>query len=111
MPTGHAKATVGNTIIAETDTWEEVEGNVYFPPASVKTEYLTKTDHSTHCPWKGDASYYNIRAGGELSREHTSCHRDQDEIETDAIAYLTPRLYRPGAARRGVVLCLAQGEG
>lgn len=66
MPTGHAKATVGDTIVAETDTWEEVEGNVYFPPSSVKTEYLSKTDLSTHCPWKGDASYYTIKtADGE----------------------------------------------
>lgn len=64
MPSGHAKATVGDTVLAETDTWEEVEGNVYFPPASVKTDYLSKTDHSTHCPWKGDASYYSIHADG-----------------------------------------------
>ncbi|KAJ0116007.1 hypothetical protein J7T55_004177 [Diaporthe amygdali] len=65
MPSGHAKATVGDTVLAETDTWEEVEGNVYFPPASVKTDYLSKTDHSTHCPWKGDASYYSIHADGQ----------------------------------------------
>lgn len=64
MPSGHAKATVGDTVLAETDTWEEVDGNVYFPPASVKTDYLSKTDHSTHCPWKGDASYYSIHADG-----------------------------------------------
>jgi hypothetical protein len=25
----HAIATVGNTVIAETDNWETVEGNVY----------------------------------------------------------------------------------
>lgn len=65
MPSGHAKATVGDTVLAETDTWEEVDGNVYFPPASVKTDYLSKTDHSTHCPWKGDASYYSIHADGK----------------------------------------------
>ncbi|KUI67838.1 hypothetical protein VM1G_02703 [Cytospora mali] len=64
MPSGHAQATIGDAIIAETDNWEEVEGNVYFPPASVKTEYLSKTDHSTHCPWKGDASYYTIKVDG-----------------------------------------------
>lgn len=68
MPRGHAKATVGDIVIAETETWEEVEGNVYFPPASVKTEYFEKTDLSTHCPWKGDASYYTIKAGGTQLR-------------------------------------------
>lgn len=65
MPSGHAKATVGDTVLAETDTWEEVDGNVYFPPSSVKSDYLSKTDHSTHCPWKGDASYYSIHADGK----------------------------------------------
>ncbi|KAL3420117.1 DUF427 domain-containing protein [Phlyctema vagabunda] len=28
--------------------------------SSVNKSYFTKTDHSTHCPWKGDASYYTI---------------------------------------------------
>ncbi|ROW18132.1 hypothetical protein VPNG_00095 [Cytospora leucostoma] len=64
MPSGHAIATVGDTVVAETDNWEEVEGNVYFPPASVKNEYLSKTSHSTYCPWKGDASYYTIKVDG-----------------------------------------------
>jgi uncharacterized protein (DUF427 family) len=63
--TGHATATVGGTVIAETDTWEEVEGNVYFPPASVKREYFSGTERSTFCPWKGHASYYTIDVNGE----------------------------------------------
>ncbi|KAK8033378.1 hypothetical protein PG991_002776 [Apiospora marii] len=54
MPTnGHAVATVNGNTVAETDVYEVVEGNVYFPPASIKSEYFSKTDHSTHCPWKG----------------------------------------------------------
>lgn len=77
MPTGHAKATVGSTVVAEADVWEEVEGNVYFPPASVKTEYFTKTGHSTHCPWKGDASYYTIKTDGE---DPCNCSNDRLNI-------------------------------
>jgi uncharacterized protein (DUF427 family) len=61
----HATATVNGTVIAETDNYEVVEGNVYFPPSSIKEEYFTKTDFSTHCPWKGDASYYTVSAGGK----------------------------------------------
>ncbi|TGO54623.1 hypothetical protein BCON_0104g00200 [Botryotinia convoluta] len=60
MPSGKATATINGRTIAETDNWEVVEGNVYFPPSSVKQAMLSKTDHSTHCPWKGDASYYTI---------------------------------------------------
>lgn len=64
MPSGHVEAKVDGTIIASSDTYELVEGNVYFPPSSVKSEYLTKTDLHTHCPWKGDASYYSLKVGG-----------------------------------------------
>ena len=37
----------------------------YFPPEDVRTELMTPTDRHTHCPKKGDASYYTIQAGGE----------------------------------------------
>ncbi|OWP00075.1 hypothetical protein B2J93_8646 [Marssonina coronariae] len=60
MPSGKATATVSGRKIAEATEWEVVEGNVYFPPSSVEMSCLSKTDHSTHCPWKGDASYYSI---------------------------------------------------
>ncbi|KAI2617552.1 DUF427-domain-containing protein [Hypomontagnella submonticulosa] len=63
MPSGHVEAIVDGTVVAESDTYELVEGNVYFPPSSVKSEYFTKTDLHTHCPWKGDASYYTIKVG------------------------------------------------
>ncbi|KAJ9138946.1 hypothetical protein NKR23_g8248 [Pleurostoma richardsiae] len=65
MPSGHAKASVGGTVVAETDSWEEVEGNVYFPPAAVKTEHFKGTGLHTTCPWKGEASYYTVSAGGQ----------------------------------------------
>ncbi len=35
----------------------------YFPVGDVRTDLLQKTDHSTHCHYKGDASYWNIRVG------------------------------------------------
>ncbi|OBT43730.1 hypothetical protein VE00_05597 [Pseudogymnoascus sp. WSF 3629] len=59
----HAIATVNGQVIAETDNYEAVEGNIYFPPASVDQKVFTKSDTHTHCPWKGDASYYNITTG------------------------------------------------
>ncbi|MDF1854368.1 DUF427 domain-containing protein [Pseudooceanicola sp.] len=33
---------------------------VYFPRGDVAMAFLDKTDHSSHCPKKGDASYYSI---------------------------------------------------
>jgi uncharacterized protein (DUF427 family) len=35
----------------------------YFPRQDVKMERLERTSHSTHCPFKGDASYYSIVNG------------------------------------------------
>jgi uncharacterized protein (DUF427 family) len=37
----------------------------YFPPEDVRTDLMTATDRHTHCPKKGDASYYTITAGGK----------------------------------------------
>jgi uncharacterized protein (DUF427 family) len=37
----------------------------YFPRADVRMDLLERTDHSTHCPYKGDANYFTINAGGE----------------------------------------------
>ncbi len=37
----------------------------YFPPQDVRADVFEDSDRHTHCPKKGDASYYTIRAGGE----------------------------------------------
>lgn len=36
---------------------------LYVPVADVADELLTPTGHSTHCPYKGDASYWTVRSG------------------------------------------------
>ena len=39
----------------------------YFPRADVAMSDLVRTEHSTHCPYKGDASYYSLTADGKVS--------------------------------------------
>lgn len=39
----------------------------YFPADDVQTELLTRTDHATHCPYKGDASYWSLNNAGEAA--------------------------------------------
>ena len=58
------RAIWNGTVIAETDKHELVEGNVYFPPDSVKREFLKSSDTHTVCPWKGTASYYTVAVDG-----------------------------------------------
>jgi uncharacterized protein (DUF427 family) len=40
---------------------------VYFPRADVAMEYMSRTDRSSHCPYKGDAGYYTILMDGEFA--------------------------------------------
>ncbi len=42
-----------------------VEGNHYFPPDSVRMEFLQPVDHTTVCGWKGVANYYDIVVDGK----------------------------------------------
>jgi len=37
----------------------------YIPLRDVDMTLLAPTDHATYCPYKGDASYFSIPAGGE----------------------------------------------
>ena len=61
------KATWAGATLAETEEYEVVEGNIYFPPDSINKEYFSDSDKHTHCPWKGDASYYNVTVDGEVN--------------------------------------------
>jgi uncharacterized protein (DUF427 family) len=60
-----AKATWHNSTLAESDHTEQVEGNHYFPPDTVKKELFEPSKHTSICPWKGTAHYYNVVVNGE----------------------------------------------
>ncbi|KAL0491938.1 succinyl-CoA ligase [ADP-forming] subunit beta [Acrasis kona] len=63
------KATWNGVVIAETDTFEKVEGNTYFPPSSIKKEYFKDSPTHTTCGWKGKASYYTIEVDGKQNKD------------------------------------------
>ena len=56
-------------IIAEGDNIEPVEGNSYFPFASVKMERLRESTSTapTYCHWNGIAYYYDISVDGDVN--------------------------------------------
>jgi len=64
-----AKATWNGEVIAQTDSAVLVEGNLYFPPKSVKKEYLRDSNLKYHCPWKGEAGYYDIVVNGKVNKD------------------------------------------
>ena len=61
------KAIWKDTVIAESTDTVVVEGNHYFPEASLNREFVTFSNHKTTCPWKGQASYYSLIVNGEMN--------------------------------------------
>ena len=64
-----AKAVWNGKVLAESDDTIRIEGNHYFPPDSVNWEYFEDSDSQTFCPWKGKASYYNVKENGNVNND------------------------------------------
>ncbi len=65
------QASFENHVIADTDDAlilkeADYPAVVYFPMDDVEMGFLAKTDRSTNCPYKGDASYWSIYMDGQL---------------------------------------------
>jgi len=64
------RVTAGDTVIAETShalilkeaSYPAVQ---YVPRGDARMELFKRTERVTHCPYKGDASYFSIAADGK----------------------------------------------
>ena len=63
------KAIWNSTNLAESNDTVVVEGNHYFPPESIEREYFQESATHTTCPWKGEASYYNVVVDGQVNKD------------------------------------------
>ena len=63
------KAIWKGEIIAQSDETVVVEGNHYFPADSVNKALLRESETHSTCPWKGEASYYDVLVNGEVNRD------------------------------------------
>jgi len=59
------KAVWNGEVVAESDDTVVVEGNHYFPEGAIRRDFFTASGKKTVCPWKGEASYYDLEVGGE----------------------------------------------
>ncbi len=67
MPTARWK---GQTIAeAPPESVVSLEGNVYFPESALSPALLRDSATTTHCPWKGTASYYDVVVDGETNHD------------------------------------------
>lgn len=66
------KATWKDIVIAEAPKEDliYIEQNWYFPPASVKKEFLQDSPTPYTCPWKGKCQYFNVGKDGDLSEDN-----------------------------------------
>ena len=63
------RAVVNGTVIAQSDQTIVLEGNHYFPPESLYKDYFQKSETRTTCPWKGEASYYDVVIGANRVKD------------------------------------------
>ena len=63
------RAIWNDAVIAESDDTVVVEGNHYFPVASVDPAVLRPSSKTSHCPWKGEASYYSLEVDGQTNAD------------------------------------------
>lgn len=89
------KAVLNDTVIAEAPTEDliRIEGNWYFPPASVNHDYLVASDTPYTCPWKGECQYFSVKDGEAVLQDRawsypTPYPSSFDRVGKDYSAYV-----------------------
>ena len=89
------KAVWNSIVIAEAPKEDliYIEGNWYFPPASVKQEYLEKSPTPYTCPWKGVCQYFNVKDENNSSQDNAWTYPDPlssaiDQVKKDFSNYV-----------------------
>ena len=73
MVAGHVVADTTDALSLREASYPPV---LYIPRKDVDMAALEKTDHCTHCPYKGDAAYFSIPAGGARARNAVWTYED-----------------------------------
>ncbi len=97
------KAIWNDVIIAESDKTEQIEGNHYFPPDSIKPEYFRQSSNKSVCPWKGLASYYILIVDGKENKDAAWYYPSPEPAAQNIKDYI--------AFWRGVKVVEGDGEG
>lgn len=88
----------GKVLVDTTNALELKEASYpavfYVPRADAKMDRLTKTAHSTHCPFKGDASYFTVNGNAEGANAVWTYETPFDEVASikEALAFYPNKL-------------------
>lgn len=83
-----SKAVWNGVVIAESDQCEVVDGNQYFPPDAVKTDYFKASDTHSNCPWKGVANYYSLEVDGQVNKDAAWYYPDPKDAVKNIKGYV-----------------------
>ena len=59
----------------------------YFPEEDLRTDLLEPSNHASHCPWKGDASYWSVRVGERVAENAVWGYEDPLEDAPPLLGY------------------------
>lgn len=81
------KAVWNDNVIAEADKDQliYIEGNWYFPPSSVKGDFLRKSDTPYTCPWKGVCQYFDVGKDQKWSPDNAWSYPDPKPSAIDTV--------------------------
>ncbi len=82
-PAARIQAKWQGTVIADSEHTILLEGNHYFPPEDVSRAYLADSDKHSNCPWKGEASYYDLIVDGERNAAAAWTYPDPSAATTE----------------------------
>lgn len=82
------EAVWNDQVVAQSDKTQVVEGNQYFPMESVNTEFLTDSAKITRCPWKGEASYFNVVVDGQINQDAAWVYLEPKEAASEIAGHV-----------------------
>ncbi|MDB4511956.1 DUF427 domain-containing protein [Arenicella sp.] len=77
------KAIWKNEVLAQSDDTVEVEGNHYFPASSLDMTYFASSETTSHCGWKGEANYYDIKVSDEVNADAAWYYADPKQAASN----------------------------
>ncbi len=80
--------TIADTRMARTLREASLPPVQYIPRDDVQMNHLERTQHHTHCPYKGDASYYTIVADGERAENAVWTYESPKPVAREVGSYL-----------------------
>jgi uncharacterized protein (DUF427 family) len=90
---GHVTVRVGDTVIAESDSAKTLseagyDAVQYIPLGAVDPAVLRRSDTTTWCPYKGEASYFDVAVGDDIATDVVWTYTDPFEAVADIKGHL-----------------------